>query len=223
MYPHRIRLRGPWECQVMDSADKDKTLPQDREVAVPGTFRSQGLPGFKGEVLYRRSFGYPGKIDAWERVWLTFDNIVGRADILLNNQLVAQEQSGPCAYDVTGKLGPRNQVRISVVADSDQGGLVGEVALEVRALAYLTGVAARRQTGGGLLVDGTVGGSCEDPLEVYGILDGRHVHYQVVRLEGDGTPFQFEVPQAEAGGAKLRVELVHRAQIWYAVEIDLSP
>src|SRR5688572_30740827 len=119
MYPHRIRLRGPWQCQPMSSADSDRTLPQDREVTMPGRLRDQGLVGFVGTALLRRRFGYPGRIDSWERVWLVFDDIEGSADISLNGNMLARTQKGRSAHDVTTLLGERNHLDVLLRAASD--------------------------------------------------------------------------------------------------------
>jgi hypothetical protein len=56
MYPHRIRLRGPWECESL-SARKTR---------------------------FRRRFGCPTNLDSFERVWLTFGGIEGPFSSSLN-------------------------------------------------------------------------------------------------------------------------------------------
>src|SRR5262245_36216308 len=61
MYPHRIRLRGPWEHEP--------------------------LPDTTG-TRHRRRFGYPGQIDATERVWITCEGVTGRATVTLNKHLL---------------------------------------------------------------------------------------------------------------------------------------
>src|SRR5262245_97069 len=67
MYPHRIRLRGPWECQPLAPDG-----PPPRRVTLPCRWADGGLGDFRGPVRFRRRFGYPGRLDAHERVWLTF-------------------------------------------------------------------------------------------------------------------------------------------------------
>lgn len=207
MYPHRIRLRGPWEC-----------IPEggpERIVKMPGSFGQQGMAGVSGPVPLRRRFGYPGRIDPWERVWLTFDDIAGVADIRLNDQLLATGQRGRAAFEVTGILGPRNVLETRLTVEDERGGLVGEVALEVRAAAYLAAISATK-TPAGIAVQGHVAGEAADPLELYAMLDRRHVHYQTIAA---GSSFAFTVPTP---GERLRLELVWRAQIWYVVEVGLG-
>jgi len=84
MYPHRIRLRGPWECEPLArfvvSADGRKEtstvdLPASRKMTMPCRWSEGGLKNFSGRVRFRRHFGYPGRIDENERVWLTFAGI----------------------------------------------------------------------------------------------------------------------------------------------------
>lgn len=207
MYPHRIRLRGPWECIPGGGAE--------RIVKMPGSLAEQGMSGFRGAVLLRRRFGYPGRIDPWERVWLTFDDIAGAADIYLNDQLLTTRHAGRGAFEVTTLLGPRNVLETRLTAENDRGGLVGEVALEVRASAYLANVAARRASTG-IAVRGEVLGEAAEALELYAMLDRRHVHYQKIAA---GSAFAFETPSI---GERLRLELVWRAQIWYVVEVAVG-
>src|SRR5262249_13939951 len=111
-YPHRIRLRDPWERQAQ-----------------------------AGSVRFRRRFGYPGRIDAEERVWLTFAGITGFAAVELNGtELGRHEGTDPFELDVTALLRPRNEVIVDVEGASEQGVPWGEVALEVRRTAFLRAV-----------------------------------------------------------------------------------
>lgn len=182
---------------------------------MPGTLHEQGLTGFTGKALLRRNFGYPGRIDSWERVWLTMDDVRGAADIRLNGHDLGRGVTGRAAYDVTQILGPRNQLEIDLTANDDTAGLAGEVALEVRALAYLADVEARR-LGASVEVTGGVEGECAEPLDLYALIDRRNVHYQTVSA---GERFSFQVQAAQ--GQIVRVELVWRSQIWYAVEVGI--
>src|SRR5262245_58836427 len=87
MYPHRIRLRGPWECEPLARAgpgDAAGPLPAPFRMTMPCAWAEGGLTGFAGRVRFRRRFGYPGTIDAYERVWLTFAGVRDFADVALN-------------------------------------------------------------------------------------------------------------------------------------------
>src|SRR4051794_40910505 len=109
MYPHRIRLRGPWECTEKNSS------ANPRRVTVPCQLRDIGLTHFSGEVCFSRQFGYPGQIDSYERVWLTFADIKDMASISLNGSAVGTT-AGPCEFDVTTLLKPHNRLEILLQA-----------------------------------------------------------------------------------------------------------
>ena len=52
---------------------------------MPCRWRDGGLGDFAGVVRFTRPFGYPGNIDASERVWLTFAGLEGKARVSLNS------------------------------------------------------------------------------------------------------------------------------------------
>src|SRR5262249_56850076 len=119
-------------------------------------------------VRCRRRFGYPGRIDDYERVWLTFAGIEGAADVWLNGESLGRH-AGACEFDVTRLLRQRNELVVDVAAPSDAGGLWGEVALEVRCTAFLRGVrmwAVPAVAGVELHAAGEVVGTAERPLEL---------------------------------------------------------
>jgi hypothetical protein len=198
MYPHRIRLRGPWECSPSGEKPRRATVPcrlADRD--------QTNIP-----VLLIRKFGYPGRIDAHERVWLTVASVEGSATITLNGHPVGQVQDGPFEGDVTALLRAHNHLEILV-----HGSQVGDVALEIRATAFLQGVRACRAAGK-LEVEGTVAGTCDRPLELYVLVDGRHALYRTINA---GESFTAEL---EEEGHTVRVELVHVSTVWYVVELN---
>src|SRR5262245_25372509 len=128
IYPHRIRLRGPWECVPL-AARGGAPLPMSRRVTMPGRWAEHGLAAFQGRVRYTRHFGYPGQIDAEEHIWLTCDGLEGAAAIALNDTKLAQDHVGPFAFEVTLHMQQRNRLDILLDADNERGGLWGEVAL----------------------------------------------------------------------------------------------
>jgi hypothetical protein len=212
MYPHRIRLRGPWERQ----------------------------PAVDGGQRYRRRFGYPGRIDAHERVWLTFAGIGGRAVVWLNDCLLGchpplypppragGDKGGDFEFEVTALLRPRNELVVDVEGTVDQGGSWGEVALEIRCTAFLRDLrrlAVLRGERVELHVGGQVVGTAERPLELYVVVDRSTAAYRVVTPAVEGQPFEIVVPDlaAEMGrsadgslsGPLVKVDLVNGASIWY--------
>jgi len=145
MYPHRIRLRGPWECEPLArfvmGADGRKeeiatNLPAPRKMTMPCRWSEGGLSDFSGRVRFRRHFGYPGRIDDSERVWLTFAGVDATAQIWLNDQFLGrQEGDHPWEFDVTKILAVRNDLQVEVEGEAESGGLWGEVAMEIRQVA----------------------------------------------------------------------------------------
>ncbi len=215
-YPHRIRLRGPWECEPLSGGPAPP-----RRVTMPCRWGDGGLPGFAGRVRFVRRFGFPGRIDDYERVWLTFAGAEGTVAVSLNGQrLGGHEGVGPFEFDVTGRLGPRNELAAEVEAPSDRGGLWGEVALEVRRTAYLRGVrawfdiAARTVRAAGEVV-----GSAARPLELYVLLSGKTVVYATIWPEEQGRAFEVASEALEEPGGAVRVELIDGATVWYAVDV----
>ena len=216
-YPHRIRLRGPWECEPLASLGGGE-LPGRRRMVLPCSWCDGGLPGFAGTVRFVRRFGYPGRIDDDERVWLTVQAIEGRARLWLNGQALgeARGEDGAWEAEVTGLLAARNELRVEVTAGTDRGGLIGETALEVRRTAYLRDV--RLVVGAGRRVMGEAVGTAERPLEVYVLEGARTVGYGTVTPRDEGQAFVVTMEGATGGGA-VRVELIDGGTVWYAVEL----
>src|SRR5438034_6178404 len=154
MYPHRIRLLGPWECQPLARLVR---LPDGRvetqsiaihnklRMKMPCRWREGGLGPFTGRVLFRRHFGFPGNVDASERIWLTFAGVEGTAEAAVNGVFLGRwaGSEGPAEFDVSRLLQMGNDLKVLVESLSEEGGLWGEVALEIRATAFLRGVRAR--------------------------------------------------------------------------------
>jgi hypothetical protein len=220
LYPHRIRLRGPWECEVL-SVRGGGEKPGPRRVTMPCRCRDVGLAGFAGQVRFTRKFGYPGRIDDFERVWLTCDGLEGTAAVALNGRELAVRQTGPFALEATELLGQRNQLEVTIDAADYRAGLWGEVALEIRCTAFLEDMTARREPDGAVVVTGRLAGFCDTPLELYAIADGAQVHYQTIETRPEGTPLAFTVPPREPAVRLLRVDLVNVSTLWYVWETSV--
>src|SRR6266581_1383182 len=100
MYPHRIRLRGPWEYEALAPAagDQPLPLPAPGRMTMPCAWGDGPLAGFAGRVRFRRRFGYPGRLDAHERVWLTFAGASDRAAVSLNGTPLGRHE-GPGGFE----------------------------------------------------------------------------------------------------------------------------
>jgi hypothetical protein len=208
MYPHRIRLRGPWECRRLGDSGR----------------------------RFRRRFGYPGRIDAHERVWLTFAEIAGVAEVHLNDCFLGRHD-GPAAFEfeVTTLLRPRNELVVDMEGAADQEGWRGEAALEIRCIAFLRDLRRSTVLHGDrveLRVSGAVVGAADRPLELYIVLDRSTVAYQVMTPAAEGQPFEIVVPDLPAeiwrrgegspGGPVVKVDLVNGAVVWYTSEAEVS-
>jgi hypothetical protein len=186
-YPHRIRLRGPWRSE----------------------------PAGDG-IRWVRGFGYPGRIDVDERVWLTIAGVMGRIDVSLNGEALGSREGGTAfEADVTSRLRPRNEL---VLRATNGGESIGDVALEIRKTAYLRRVQATAG-GRGIRVCGEVVGGAERPLELYVLLDRHSAHYGMVEPLAEGRAFEVVLA---GSGQQIRVELVDGASVWYAIEVPLA-
>src|SRR5262249_48078031 len=120
MYPHRIRLRGPWECEPLawypSRAPAGAQVPPPPRMKRPCHWNEGGLPGFAGRARFRRRFGYPGRIDTHERVWLTFAAVADTAEVRLNGTFLGTggREQLPFEFEVTALLQDRNEMVVDV-------------------------------------------------------------------------------------------------------------
>jgi hypothetical protein len=123
-----------------------------------------------------------------------------------------------------------------VEGGAEDGGLWGEVALEVRCTAFLRGVRLWTTPAGELFdlhAAGEVVGTAQRPLDLYVVLDRSTAAYAAVTAAPEGRPFHLTAAklgkaggQAAAGGpartAVVKVDLVNGATVWYTVEQELA-
>jgi hypothetical protein len=214
MYPHRIRLRGPWEYQQLDRTG-DNPPPSGR-IALPCA--PGDLANLTGRWRFKRSFGYPGRIDSHERVWLTFSGVKAPLELALNRIDLGRQESD-AAMDVSHLLGPRNEVTADLDLNAGAG-LWEEAALEVRCSAYLRGVRVE-SIAGKIHVRGEVVGSSEGPLELYLIAGRSPAGYEPAPLAGGVYPFDLSTDAVNSMGEpvdRVKIDLVQGASVWYTVE-----
>src|SRR5439155_7363836 len=138
-----------------------------------------------GQVRFLRRFGIPRRIDPHERVWLTFAGVEGSADVSVNGRFLGrQSKSGePFEFEITPLLQERNQLLVEVESITADGGLWGEVALEVRSTAFLRAIEIEPrlfEENVELHVRGEVAGTSDSTLELYVLLDRSTVAYRPV-------------------------------------------
>lgn len=212
-YPHRIRLRGPWEYSIPGG-----NAVGGGRVHLPCTLDQTQLRDYAGPVRFTRNFGYPGRIDADERVWLIIAGLAREARIVLYDRDCGLHAAGFVELDATTLLSDRNRLEIEMALVPGQKTLWEDVALEIRALAYLAQMQLQR-SGQALTIMGRVAGVAQEPLELYTLVDGRNVDYQKVAA---GCAFSIHIPEMPTQSRKVRVELVNVSTIWYAWESDLD-
>jgi hypothetical protein len=232
MYPHRIRLRGPWECEPLAAASANQPLPPPLRMMLPCRWGDGGLGDFAGRVRFRRRFGRPRQLDVDEHVWLTLGGVEGMVALWLNGEPLSArlERPGLLEFEVTSLLQERNELTIEVEAVGGEGGLWGEVALEVRCPAFLRAVQVwMESTEGGrrLHAAGEVVGVSERPLELYVLVERSTVAYGSAEAGAAGKAFHLiseVLPPAPILQVRdpIRVELVCGAMVWYGVDARLS-
>jgi hypothetical protein len=197
-------------------------IPAPLRVTLPCRWAEGGLVGFAGRVRFTRHFGYPGRIDDFERVWLTADGVESVADLTLNGTAVGRYFGNDKHFEaeITPLMRERNELIVDVTGP-ENGGLWGEVALEVRCQAFLRGVRVevRART---LQIQGSVVGPAEGRLELYAVLGRRTAAYATVAPSPDGTPFSLtaDIPSlaTEDASPVLKLDLVNGASVWYTFE-----
>jgi hypothetical protein len=247
MYPHRIRLRGPWECEPLARRVSlpDGTrlytavdLPAPGRIKMPSRWCEAGLSGFAGKARLRRRFGLPRRLDANERVWLTFAGADSATSVCLNGRFLGECMPASCPFEfhVTELLRDSNELVVEIESADDSGGLWGEVALEIRCLAFLRDVRAgidsscRR-----IIVEGRVifsekdadpaaaGSSDFAPLEIYVLHDRRTIGYRALTGRDAEQPFQLMSDElAEPPKDDVLVQLVCGATVWYEVTCKIQ-
>lgn len=235
MYPHRIRLRGPWDCEPLShrGGTTAEKLPGVTKMPIPGRWNEAGLGDFRGLVRLIRGFGSPRRLDAHERVWLTFGGVERTADVSLNGQpLGRHEGDDPFEFDITPLLRERNTLVVEVESDTGAGGIWGDVALEVRCQAFLRGVRVWYVDAGravDLHAAGSVVGTSDRPLELSLTINARSVARERVEATLGGRPFHLAAERVAVVRSpsdtletsrlyKVRVDLVSGTMIWYGFQ-----
>jgi hypothetical protein len=210
MYPHPIRLRGPWEYETPGSKGR---------LTFPVALADTPLASHAGAVRFSRRFGYPGRIDPVERVWLRIESPAAPAALSLNG-----ERIGECdrdhEWDITDRLRPRNELLVETAATP--GEPWREVAMEVRRAAFLRGL---RVWAEGVVIHaaGEVAGRADGPLELYLVADRRTAAYTTLNASAAGTPFALSGECAGGPPREAKVELVQGSVAWYTAEVALAP
>jgi hypothetical protein len=223
MYPHRIRLRGPWEMDVVSLAGGLSTV----RVTMPAPWNEIGLEGHSGIVRFRRRFGLPRHLEDWERVWLVCQGLAGRASWSLNGTKVVPAAGGEGVLEakITPLLCERNELNVELKPGDPDRLVWEELALEIRCRAILQNIRAiakRAEDGWIILVFGeVVREQPGDSLEVYALIDGANQGYRQLPSDDAVSRVEFGLPwRAEADDREVtvRLDLVNVSTIWHTVE-----
>ncbi|MBL9123005.1 MAG: hypothetical protein JNG90_05195 [Planctomycetaceae bacterium] len=130
IYPHPIRLAGPWEyARPGDDNAEGAWLPirpdRDWELAFGDAFR--------GAVRLRRRFNRPARLDAHESVWIVFEGNRLSGEVRLNGgRLGALSPEEPLAeFEILSVLEPHNELLLDLRLDG-RGERWETVRLEIR-------------------------------------------------------------------------------------------
>jgi hypothetical protein len=120
---------------------------------------------------------------------------------------------------------------VEIEDESREGGLFGEVALEVRCLAFLRALTASllpTSAGNELRVVGEVVGWSENPLDLYLLVGGETLAYSTVQPGPEGKPFELKSDLGRASGGPIeignhaRIELVNAGSLWFRADLPIG-
>lgn len=116
MYPHEIRLRGPWQYRVLSTPG-----PSTGTLTVPGFLQHQRLGNDNGPIELSRNFNWVARLEPTDDVWLVLDKVAGSATIRLNGKALGHHDIfwDRFRFLVTDLLQPRNELVVTL--DSTDG------------------------------------------------------------------------------------------------------
>jgi beta-mannosidase len=134
MYPHRIRLDGPWQFEPIErtALKSDGSIqaipgpvPPAGRMKMPATWVHTPLHGFRGRVLFRRRFHAPRSIEPHEHLWLVFHGIDYFAGISLNGTSLGHHQGyfDSFEFEITPLVRSSNDLEVTIdcPAEPDPG------------------------------------------------------------------------------------------------------
>ncbi|HEV8058663.1 MAG TPA: hypothetical protein VGP68_02245 [Gemmataceae bacterium] len=190
---------------------------------MPCSLLDAGLASFTGSIRFKRRFGMPRSHDSQEHYWLLFDARAESMQVVLNDQPLADfAGSGTFSVEATAFLRERNQLDVTIHAASDQDGLTGETALEIRQAAFLQNAKVARRRDGRLEATVEIAGEPPAGLELYLLAERRTLAYwqastatcQLVKLLSE-EPVSPETTEA-------RLELIRGGVVWYGIDCAIG-
>lgn len=128
IYPHVIRLRGPWHFEVSPVVQLDREAT-GAAAAIPLAPRSAGSAPLPGDwvsgiacpagarICWRRRFSRPTNLDPGEAVWLCIAGRGATLAISLNGDKLGAINALEASrdFEVRGRLHPRNELAIEIL------------------------------------------------------------------------------------------------------------
>jgi hypothetical protein len=216
MYPHRIRLRGPWDTKFTSSEGR----VTEARINLPATWAALSRD-IVGPIQLVRNFGRPRELDADEHVWLIWSDVSQTGNLWFNGNLVLDAMPKGGAFDVTSLIEGRNELTIEIGSPGSPNARLGDFALEVRGMVYLEEVQFVRE---GSQVQGVVRGEPVQNLELYLLLFGETVHRQLIEASPKGVLFCIPCPRPSAVPETsefppIRLELIAGSNLWWRVDL----
>jgi len=123
--PHVIRLRGPWEYRLVETAPPLAggppgtavgELPPSDWVVMPADWNVTLGPSFCGRVAFHRRFGRPTGLGPADRVDLVIDGVGPSGSVRLNGESLGEIPLGWQVWrcDVTTRLRQRNELIVEI-------------------------------------------------------------------------------------------------------------
>jgi beta-mannosidase len=214
MYPHRINLRGPWQCEPLAPEQPNRidgfapgVLPRPVLITMPSRWEETVLADYRGTIRCLRRFHWQKPLDANERLFLVVSAADYRAEVTLNENFLGGHEGAfdPFEFEITALVQASNLLRMDVVGQTTQEpshGLWGTVFLEVRRESFLRDVTLETLWTAGvprLKVTGAVVGKPETKLDLDLVLQDQLLLSQPAQAAPEGTPFQLlaDLPPVE--------------------------
>jgi hypothetical protein len=214
MYPHRIRLRGPWTLKTAAGA-----------IASVNVNPESTLDPTLSAIKLCRRFSWLQQLQAHERLWLVLERSAVTGGMLNNKALeLAAVAEGHQECEVTSLTRRSNQLWLEIAPGESQRAFP-QVALEVRCRTFLRQLTWQIDTANRKLeIAGLLVGLNETPLELYVRAGEVNVLYTLVNANEPCAPFRYqsEIPTAVMGAAMpIQIDLVNGGVIWHRVSGQL--
>ena len=204
MYPYQIRLRGPWEIT--------RSNGPPLHLKMPARWDAPPLADLRGELCFTRKFGAPRQLEEGEQVWLVGNDFSTPIRAEFNGQRLGSATANSWEFPVS--LAERNRLVLTLTRPEERACAWGEVAMEVRRLAWLAPLTLMARGLDRWSVSGLVMGNWPDPLELYVMAGGQQLFYREIIAGPLGQPFEAEFIKAD--WQSIKVELVNLATVWYS-------